>query len=218
MQESKRFTMICGHYGCGKTNLSLNLAIGRAAAGREVTLVDLDLVNPYFRSSDYTPLLRERGVRMIAPAYAGTTMDVPALLPEINSIFERAGDVIVDAGGDDAGVTALGSFSAKISALDYDLLYVVNCYRPLSANPAAAIELLREIEAACRLTATGVINNSHLMGETDADTIRRSLPYAAEIADTLGLPLRFTTAPAPLAESLDIPDLYPVTIYVRTPW
>ena len=96
-------TVICGHYGCGKTNLALNLALEAAGSG-PVTLVDLDIVNPYFRSSDYGELLKNKGVRLIAPVFAGTTLDTPTLPPEIQSIFAPgAGRVIIDSGGDDAG-------------------------------------------------------------------------------------------------------------------
>ncbi len=215
----KPFTLVCGHYGCGKTNLSLNLAVDLAKSGKQVSLVDLDIVNPYFRSSDYRRVAEEAGVRVIAPGYAGSTLDSPALPAEIFSVFESPGHVIFDVGGDDVGATALGRFAPKIQKIDYELLYVVNKYRPNTAEAAGAEELLREIEAASRLKATGVVNNSHLMGFTEAETIRASLPYAEQTARELGLPLRFTTAPENVAAALgDVENLYPVKIYVKTPW
>ena len=218
MPDTKRFTIICGHYGCGKTNLSLNLAIDRAKEGKSVTLVDMDIVNPYFRSSDYIPLLKEYGISIIAPSFANTTLDTPSLSAEINRVFETDGTVIIDAGGDDAGATALGSFSAKISKIDYDMLYVINHYRPLASEAAAASGILREIEIASRLKATGVVNNSHLKEFTTAETILDSMTFAAETAAALNLPLRFTTAPRNIADKLEIDSLYPIDIYVRTPW
>ena len=78
-----KITIICGHYGCGKTNLALNLALEAAEKGRRVKLADLDLVNPYFRSSDYGPALREKGVELFCPTYAGTTLDLPAVGPQL---------------------------------------------------------------------------------------------------------------------------------------
>lgn len=219
MLSLKPFTLVCGHYGCGKTNLSLNLAVDLAKSGKQVSLVDLDIVNPYFRSSDYRRVAEGAGVRVIAPGYAGSTLDSPALPAEIFSVFESPGHVIFDVGGDDVGATALGRFAPKIQKIDYELLYVVNKYRPNTAEAAGAEELLREIEAASRLKATGVVNNSHLMGFTEAETIRTSLPYAEQTARELGLPLRFTTAPESVAAALgDVENLYPVKIYVKTPW
>lgn len=217
--DFKPFTLICGHYGCGKTNLSLNIAADIAAQGKKVSLVDLDIVNPYFRSSDYRNVAENAGVRLIAPGYAGSTLDSPALPAEIFSVFDSDGYVIFDVGGDDVGATALGRFAPKISRIDYDMLYVVNKYRPITADSASAAELLGEIEAASRLKATGVINNSHLMHLTTAETIRESLPYAGQTAEELNLPLRFTTAPESVSGELgDVDNLYEVKIYVKTPW
>ena len=216
--ERKAFTIVCGHYGSGKTNFALNLAIDAADSGKRVTMVDLDLINPYFRSSEYTDLLETHGVRMIAPVFANTTLDLPILSPQIASIFEVEGDVIVDVGGDDAGATVLGAYHKRLSATDYDMLYVVNRYRALSREVSEAEKLLREIEAASRLRATGVVNNSHLKGETTAQTVLDSMDYARACADRLELPLVCTTASHGMAADLQVENLYPIEVYVRSPW
>lgn len=215
-----RFTVVTGHYGCGKTNLAINLALDLAAAGEAVTLVDLDVVNPYFRSSDYATLLTDRGVKVISPVFAGTTLDVPALSPAIAGAFEETGAVIMDVGGDDAGATALGRYAGDIERLDYDFIYVVNAYRTLTATPAEAAQVLREIEVASHLKATAVANNSHLRDETTLDTVLDSLDFERETAAALGLPLRFTTVPKDLAAAgeLGVENAYPVEVYVRFPW
>lgn len=191
-----RITVICGHYGCGKTNLALNLALEAASSGGPVTLADLDVVNPYFRSSEYGALLQSRGVRLIAPVFAGTTLDTPTLPPDLYSLFEpQAGRVFIDAGGDDVGATALGGLHEQLSQSGYEMLYVVNRCRVLSQTPEEAAALLREIEAASRLRATGIVNNSHLGVETVRDTLLGSLPFAQETARLTGLPLLYSTAP-----------------------
>jgi hypothetical protein len=226
LPDIKRFTVITGHYGCGKTNLSINLALDLARMQRQVTLVDLDIVNPYFRSSDYADMLGSHGVHMIAPSFAGSTLDVPSLSAEVYSAFDREGAVILDVGGDDAGATALGRYSAEVSALDYDLLYVINRYRNLTTTPAEACALLGEIEVASHLHATGVINNSHLQSETTLATVLDSAEFARETAALLGLPLVCTTVPRSLADQVsDVPGApsyveraYPIEVYVRTPW
>ena len=191
-----------------------------ADSGKKVTLVDLDLINPYFRSSEYEGLLAEKGIELIAPLYANTNLDLPVISPRIAAVFEGDGTVIFDVGGDDAGASVLGSFSGKLRQVDYEMLYVVNRYRVLSTEASEAEALLREIEASSRLRATGVVNNSHLKGETTAETVRASLPYAEETATRLGLPLLFTTAPRNCADALlkEISNLYPVRVYVRSPW
>lgn len=185
--------IICGHYGCGKTNLALNLALEAPAP---VVLADMDIVNPYFRSSEYRDLLAGRGVGLIAPVFAGTTLDTPTLAPELGSIFAQgAGRVFIDAGGDDAGATALGGLSGRLMAAGYEMIYVINRYRALSQTPEEAAALLGQIEAACRLKATGIVNNSHLGAETTLDVLKEALPFAQETARLCGLPLLYSTAP-----------------------
>lgn len=196
MNPQARITVICGHYGCGKTNLTLNLALDAAEQGETVTVADLDVVNPYFRSSEYGGLLEAHGIRLIAPVFAGTTLDTPTLPPELYSMFEpSAGRVFIDAGGDDAGVTALGGLHSQLEESGYEMLYVINRYRVLSQTPEEAVSLLREIEAASRLKATALVNNSHLGVETKRDTLLEALPFAQRTAALTGLPLLYSTAP-----------------------
>jgi hypothetical protein len=221
-----RFTVITGHYGCGKTNLALNLALDLADAHDEVMLVDLDIVNPYFRSSDYAAMLERHGVRVISPTFAGTTLDTPSLSGAIYSAFDTAGAVIFDVGGDDVGATALGMFAKEIRVIDHSLLYVINRYRNLTGTPAEAAALLPEIEHASHLTATGVVNNSHLRDETTAQTVLDSLAFARDTAALLTLPLVCTTVPERLAGEFStdpeaathVENAYPIQIHVRTPW
>jgi hypothetical protein len=222
----KRFTVVTGHYGCGKTNLSVNLALDLAARDGAATLVDLDIVNPYFRSSDYAVEIAAHGVNVISPTFAGTTLDTPSLSGAVAGAFEVDHPVIFDVGGDDAGATALGRYAEEITAIDHDLLYVVNAYRNLTTTPQEAAEVLREIESVCGLKATGVVNNSHLRDETTADTILAALPYGHECAALLGIPLVCTTVPKYLADAFSdtpgeasfVEKAYPVLIHVRTPW
>jgi nitrogenase subunit NifH len=211
-------TILCGHYGTGKTNLSLNLAVNMAKLGETVTLVDLDIVNPYFRSSDYSALLAGYGIHLIAPGSAGSTLDVPALSADIYSVFDRSGFVLFDVGGDDAGATALGRFSSKIVRHGYEMLYVINRYRPQASTSPDAAQLLKEIESSSRLKATGIVNNSHLMNLTNAQTVLDSLDFANAVAHSLKLPIKMTTIPRFISDDLTIPDLYPVDIYVHAPW
>ena len=110
----KRITLVCGHYGSGKTNFALNLAVNAAKSGEKITLVDLDIVNPYFRTADYKDELEAAGVNVIAQNLEGTTLDAPALTARMFSIFEESmGRVIVDVGGDDAGATAFRASSTS---------------------------------------------------------------------------------------------------------
>ncbi len=218
----KRINIICGHYGSGKTNLALNFAMDLKSRGERVTLVDLDIVNPYFRSSDYTEMLETGGIKVISPASAGTTLDAPALTAEIFSVFDSIqGNIIIDAGGDDVGAYALGRFSNRIAARgEYQMLYVINKFRKLISTPQEAVDLLREVESASSLKATGIVNNSHLCDLTTAQDILSSVFYAEQTALLSGLPLAMTSVPQHLRQELagKIENLYPVDIIVKLPW
>ncbi|MDR3645399.1 MAG: ParA family protein, partial [Clostridia bacterium] len=190
----ERINIITGHYGSGKTNLSVNLALMFARQGRKVCLVDFDIVNPYFRAEDSRALLERSGVRVISSIYANSNLDIPAVPGEINSVFDdKSYTVLLDVGGDDAGAAALGQFSATIkSAGDYRHFYVFNARRPLTQTPQQAVDILREIERASRIPADALVNNTNLAIETDAAVIGDSAAYARAVSSLSGLPLAFT--------------------------
>lgn len=234
----KPVTVVCGHYGAGKTNFALNLALDAAGEGYEVTLVDLDVVNPYFRSSEYRQVLAEAGVALVSPVFAeaGTNLDVPsltgAIAPAVNRAYfdaaEGAGRMktIVDVGGDDAGAAALARFAADIRRGPFDLLCVVNRFRNLTQTPAEALEVMREIEARCGLAATGVVGNSHLKAETDWDVVASGGVFAREVCAQADLPLLCATVPVSLARREAAGERafeedamrYPVRMLVKSPW
>ena len=216
----RRVTVVCGHYGTGKTNLSINLALDCARKGEDVTLVDLDVVNPYFRSADYADVFTENGVRVVGPNFANTNLDTPSLPGAVRNVIAEGSRVIVDVGGDDAGATALGVYSRTLADADPDVIYVVNRYRSMTTHAEEAVQILREIEATSHLRATCVANNSHLKQDTSEDTVLDSMGFAEEVASASGLPLRFTTASRGLDFSIlnKIPNIYPVDVLVRAPW
>ncbi|MEG2982445.1 MAG: ParA family protein [Raoultibacter sp.] len=237
-------TVIVGHYGVGKTNLSLNLALDATARGQRVTLIDLDVVNPYFRSSEYAAVLDQAGVCLISPVFAGSTLDSPSVSGKVSAAIDNAARacaptaptapaapapadcLIIDAGGDDVGATALGRFASQIAACPYALFYVINAYRNLTQQPADAAAVLAEIQAKSQLRATGIINNSHLQSETTQRTILDAEAFATTTAALLGLPLVCTTVPNSLVERKNSPfscgddsqNVYPVKVLVRAPW
>lgn len=220
--RSKRIIAITGHYGSGKTNLAVNLALDFQSQGEAVTLVDLDIVNPYFRSSDFSAMLSQRGIELIAPVYAGTNLDIPALSARVDAAIAAERTVLLDIGGDDAGAFALGRYSGAIKeAGGCDMLYVINAYRYLTRHAAQADALLGEIERASRMKAVGIVNNSNLGNETTASTVLQSIPYAVECAERCGLPLLFTATDEkymPDVSERSNEKFYPVKIYVKKPW
>jgi len=221
LKDLPKIVIICGHYGVGKTNVSINLAYKYRQMGEKVSLVDMDVVNPYFVSSEYKTEIEAEGIRLISPQFAASNLDHPSLPSEINSIFsddcERA---IIDVGGDDSGSTALGTIAKAIKRYDYSFFYVINKYRILTTDAERAAELLPEIERASRLKSTGIINNSHLSNWTKADDIFASLPFAQKVSELTGLPLSFTTVPEHIVKETEgkIANMMPVSIHVKKPW
>ncbi len=227
MAEERKFYIVCGHYGCGKSNFSLNLAIDRARKGRKVMLVDLDLVNPYFLSSGYKEKLESMGITVIAPMFANTNVETPGLPANINMVFETDADVIMDVGGDDAGSIVLGRYARQLETVNYEMLYLVNKYRNLTATAEETVEIMNEIQSASRCRVSAIVNNSHLKYETTWETVEGSLAYAREIAALANMPLWATTIPMYLYKDDRVRGLmdaykdinwYPVEIYVKAPW
>ena len=209
----KRITLFCGHYGSGKTNIAVNYALALRRKGLEVTLADLDIVNPYFRSKDSTAELEKAGVGVIALPFANSNVDLPALPSQAYSLVQdRSRYAVMDIGGDDRGAYALGRFVPYIlEENDYEMLYVVNFFRPLTTTVKEAVEVMREIEAACGLSFTAVVNNSNLGAETTTELIRSTYVKAEELCSQTGLPLFAVTAEKSMAGE----EMFPMKLQKR---
>lgn len=219
MNSAKRITLFCGHYGSGKTNIALNYALHLRQGGEAVTVADLDIVNPYFRTKDSRAELERAGIRLICSDYANTNLDIPALPPELYAITDdRSHRVVLDIGGDDRGALVLGRITPAILAEDsYEMLLVINRYRPLTPDAPSTVEVMREIEQAGGIRFTGLVNNSNLGEETEPDTVLGSVPYAEELSRLTGLPVVMTTVKKNLLEALQgqVPGLFPLTLQAK---
>ncbi len=207
-------TIITGHYGSGKTNIAVNLALEFADAGEKVCIIDLDIVNPYFRTADFDKLFADKGIYLVAPQYANTNLDIPSLGFDLAALLRQYDRVVIDVGGDDAGAIALGQYSTVLKNFGYDMIYVVNSFRYLTSTPEEAIELLRDIELVSSLKATAVVNSSNLGAATTAEDVLGSVEYAKAAADAAGLPLLFTAA----KRDISVPGTKAVDVFVRPFW
>lgn len=214
----KKITVVTGHYGSGKTNFSANLALKAAGEGDKVTVADLDLVNPYFRSADFRELFSDNNVALAAPMYANTNLDIPAMSFDLERIAEEEGKLIVDVGGDDAGATAVSRYAEGLAAYadELEMIYVVNMYRYLTGTPEEAVQFMNEISAAARLKHTAIVNNSNLADETTAEVIEKSVPYAKRVCELTGLPLLYTIVPKGM--KLNVPNPFEARVYVKKIW
>lgn len=206
----KRVTLFCGHYGSGKTNVAVNYALKLSREGKKTALADIDVVNPYFRSADSRQELEAQGVEVIALPFANSNVDLPALPQEVYGLVQRR-DVfaVLDVGGDDRGAYALGRYVPYIREEDdFEMLFVVNFYRPLTPDAESALEVMREIEAAAGLPFTGIVNNSNIGEETAAADVLRTLPLAEALAESTKLPIRFTAVKEALADAVSCENVF----------
>lgn len=218
---SSRVVLVCGHYGTGKTEFAVNYALALAHAGHATMLADVDIVNPYFRSRERRKLMEDAGIRVISSSQACSDADVPALPAEILTILENR-DIrgVMDVGGDPVGARVLARFQPKIIQEDYDLLFVLNANRPEVRTVESALLYLRGIETVTGLTCGGIVNNTHLCGETTPHEILKGAELAEAVSNEAGIPVvchmaerRFTGE-----ESLAGLKLFPIDIYMKKPW
>ena len=212
----KRITLLSGHYVSGKTNIAVNLALELRKSRDRVAIADIDIVNPYFRSKDSQSELERAGVRLICSEFASSNVDLPALPQDVYAITDNPDlTAVIDVGGDDRGALALGRWrDAILAENNFEMLFVVNRFRPLTRDAASTMEVLREIENACRMPFTAVVNNSNLGAETTVETVLSSVAYAEEVCRLSGLTLKMTTAPEQLCPELEgrIENLFPLKL------
>jgi hypothetical protein len=190
----RRVTLLAGHFGSGKTEIALNGALEMAAGGATVTLADLDVVKPYFRSRSARAVLAAAGVRLLAPTGEHVHADLPIIVPQIRqALRDPRCRLIGDVGGDDTGARVLGSLSDVMPLEQTHCLVVLNFRRPSTQTPAEAVAMVRAIEEVARFPVTGLLSNTHLLRETTADVVLDGYRMAVEAGERLGLPVMAVT-------------------------
>ncbi len=212
----KRLTLFAGHYGSGKTNIAVNYAIDLKDKGYPVVIADLDIVNPYFRTKDSENELKEKGIELLCSPYAGSNLDIPSLPQEMyRAVQDRNTYAVMDIGGDDAGAVALGRFAPFIKEENnYEMIFVVNFFRPLTRTAAEAFEIMREVEAASHLKFTSIANNSNLGEDTTAEDILSTVSETDKLSQMSSLPVVMTTVKKELVIALKekIDNVFPLSL------
>lgn len=218
----KRVTLFSGHYGSGKTNIAVNYALGLKKEGLKTLIADLDIVNPYFRTRDSEEALKDAGVEIVVSSYANTNVDVPALPEEMYRIVDDIKThAVVDVGGDDRGALALGRLAPKLmEENDYEMVFVMNFFRPLTRTADALIKVLREVENASGMKVTALLNNSNLGQATQTGDIVKTDALAKEVSERTSLPLLGTTVREDLLPLMEgkVVNPMPIRLHFRDEW
>lgn len=220
--STERLILFTGHFGSGKTEISINYALQSINSGQKTILVDLDIVNPFFRSSEVRDQLESQGVKVISPNFVTTGVDVPSLPAEIYSVFtDKSARVIFDVGGDEIGAKALGRFFPYFQSEPYRMYYVINTKRPLSSTKEDILSMMQEVQRTSRLQITHLINNTNLSYDTEICDIIDGHVLVSEISQSLKLPIAYIAGVKELLDKL--PDeldgsLFPIRIFMKPPW
>jgi signal recognition particle GTPase len=214
--------IVTGHYGSGKTEFALNLAMNFKKEGKKVSICDLDIVNPYFRTNDARKILEENDIKVISSQYANTNIDIPVLPGEVLSVFaDKETYKIFDVGGDDDGAIALGTYYHYISKEPYEMYFVINTLRPMTSTTEEIVEMARNIEYASRLKITSIVNNTNLQSLTTEEDIIKSVKIVDEAAKELGVNVKYISGKKEILDNLPeelIKKRFNLDIYLKMPF
>lgn len=188
-------TILVGHHGSGKTEIAVNLAFLWQSLGKEVTIVDLDVIKPYFRSRQLREDFKARVIRLIAPTAEKVYADIPILMPEARGVLEKSmradEKAVLDVGGDDLGARALGSVSSILDKSKAHLFFVINTRRPFAENEEGILKKIEDVETAAKMKITGLVSNSHLMDETVLKDVIEGIELSKKVSKATSIPLMF---------------------------
>lgn len=219
--DISRLTVIVGHFGSGKTEIAVNMAMALADMGHAFAVADLDIVDPYFRSRECKSIIEERGGRLIASSQANMDADMPSMPPDVFALFDTPELYgILDIGGDPAGARVLARYRHQLQQNSARVLCVVNGNRPLSDTPEKAVQYIRDIERASGMNIDGLINNTHCCYLTELEDIRSGAQLAEQVSVLTGIPVVCHAVPRKLAEQASdfVYPVFPMNLYMKKPW
>jgi hypothetical protein len=186
--------IITGHYGSGKSEVAIQLALNLAAK-HVVCLADLDIVNPYFRSREVKEQLNQLGIQVIGDTLNTTKgLDMPYLSPAIKgNLTQLQQTMILDCGGDDVGIRVLSQFQKEIKARNHSLWMVVNTYRPQTATVEQIMTMKDQLENESGLEITGYINNSNFLRQTTVEDLIASDHLLKQVSQLTNCPIVYVS-------------------------
>ncbi len=223
VELDRRLFAFVGNYGSGKTEVAVNFTIALSKVVKPVAIVDMDIVNPYFRCREAQEQLENEGIETIFPKGEYFWADLPIILPQVKGVLERKnGYVVLDVGGEDMGARILASLDDSLKEKDADYLFVLNLSRPFTDDVKGCLETFKMIEDAGKIRLTGIVLNTHLLLDTTPETIYNGYTKAREVAEKSRLPIRFVSIEKGLLAKLDMSQVpspvLPLERIMRHPW
>ncbi len=223
IKDDKRVRLFIGHYGSGKSEVSLNYVTKlRKEVKGEVALADLDVVNVYFRTREKKELMKELGITPIDSSIQTTTLDVPAVSAEImRPLHDKNVNYVLDVGGDNVGGRVVGRFAQHFKQNDYDMFFVINGNREKTQTAEEILGYIDAIEATSKLKVTGLINNTHLLRETTVEDVMKGQNIARQVSNIKDIPIRYVCCINSLVDKLpeDLEgEILPINLYLREDW
>ncbi len=219
---SKRIVIFTGHFGSGKTEVAVNYALQAAGKGKKTAIIDLDIVNPFFRTADARNTLEAEGIKVITPIYANTNVDVPSLPAEISGMFEdRSYNVIIDVGGDDLGARAVSRYRDQIVREDYIHYFVVNTRRPMTRTKEEIVKMILEIQSSANLKVDKLVNNANILDASTPELLAEAARILEAVSAELSIPVGFVSGMEDVLSGYEgdkgIEKLY-LKKNIRLPW
>ncbi len=221
--HDKRLVIIIGHYGSGKTEFSVNYAVKLKEHYEKVSIADLDIINPYFRSREKKDFFKEIGIKVYDSSIKNTSLDIPSLPAEIMGVIQNQNEKsVIDVGGDPVGARVLARYAEQIKNVEYDMFYVINGNRPETRTVEDTIKYLRMIESTCGLKVTGLINNTHLLKDTTVKDVEFGHELTKKVSWETDIPIRYEAVINNIALKITnieiLEKLFPINLYMREEW
>lgn len=203
----KRFVeAYVGEYASGKSENAVNRAIALHNQGLQVTLVDLDTVEPCYTLRPIKQELEEIGLHVVAwetketigLGEAGSTIK-----GEMRWVLRRPGNIIMDVGYGVHGAAIFNLVEGAWEDPDLKIFAVLNASRPMTSRLDWIVEYVRSLGR-----IDGIINNTHMAEETTVELVEQGAELITEASRILNIPVVATSAMTEIAGQMGVKDAF----------
>ncbi len=190
---SRIVEVFTGAYASGKSESAINRALQYAKCGKDITLVDLDTVEPAYCLRPIIGELKEKGIDVIAQTdYFGLGEAGSYVTAEQINCLSKNGDMVIDVGYGASGLDILDILNNIEKENDLRIYLVVNTSKFETRDKDSILEY---IEFSSGLNKqpwkkfSGFISNTHLSDETTKEDIIRGYNKLLEVSKITNIPI-----------------------------